>query len=237
MKMGKTTLIVTELNDASIDGENSYKGFKFAFHIPAYTVHAGGRYFNFWSYEERMRAHERARQESQPEVTKSFKIFPEAKLEGKSVGRYLAANPQTNLLVLAAEILAQSIFLGEINIPRYPNTENTALDVLYGYMWNRGIWLKQPVPWFHLNRETGLLFCPQLSCRQLEVGTEVYDPFCPKCGKRRVVYHPPILCESFYSCLNSQCACYRKSFDINHKRCHECGGPLSYLWLGTQYIR
>jgi hypothetical protein len=139
--------------------------------------------------------------------------------------------------MLSAEILAQRLFIGEITVPRYLNTENTPLDVMYDHIWDKEIWLREPVPWFHQSQEkTQIVACPQLVCRQQEIGKAINiasDPHCSKCGKWHFRYSAPILKKSFYSCIDSQCPLYKKPFNIEHKFCPFCGRQLVYPWQST----
>lgn len=214
-------------------------GYKFELFVPEYKVSAIGdrRWASvaFWRLPEYKRQEKirKAKEQSKPEIVKEFCIFPT--IESQWAKKYLEKNHSDNqILLIACEILAQRIFVRELNISR-------ALYVIQDYAQNLELGFVNRPPWFHLEKtlsglSSGFFTCPMDTCSNRFKKEDVHGNFCSFCGRELEFFFPPVVFMDVYSCLSQECSEKKHRFPKSFQYCCRCSISLGYNRFEKPYL-
>lgn len=197
----------------------------FTFDVPELRVAVGGMYFNAWPQKAKAAVYDRARAASRQAVSHTINV-PLQSLNSW-VEKYLTKySNENNHLLVAAEFIAQQLFLGIVKIPEHGAEKNALYELLCFIAQEEVDWCEYP-PWFSLGEDSQYLYTHVNSdCSKSGLLQSREDSYCSNCGCKFCYYEAPIL--QPYSCLNKECPNHGKKQSFSHKRCSECGKELGF---------
>ncbi|MDD2753211.1 MAG: hypothetical protein PHT44_01200 [Candidatus Portnoybacteria bacterium] len=216
------------LKTVTIKGKSDNKGFCFEFLTPGYTAEAGGFYFEKWPAAAKEKAYAKARASSGPDkITKITVIPADTSPWAKD---YLQKYPSPNQRKLvAAEIIAQQLLQKELDIHRYNNTENSALEVVQNFAQGIKAKFEKLPPWFFREHEcvsSIIRACPMSFCGN-KAKNMPKNKFCPECGEEITDRSTPVILWNLPACPNNRCRNYGQRLKRTFKHCPLCGEELT----------